>query len=200
MSSQTVLKTQRLILRQFTMEDTDALLPILGDSETMVYYPHPFSRDEIEAFVRKQLTRYAESGHGKWAMLLKTTGELIGDCGLALQEVETSKCIEVGYNLHKNHWHNGYATEAARACIRFGFYKLCAKQVISMVRPENRPSRRVAERNGMTPGKLVFWHGFNHLIYSISREEWFGTFREHKPKAEESHSAGPDGYVPFLPT
>ena len=83
-----ILETQRLILRQLTVKDIDTLLPVLGDAEAMVYYPHPFSRDEVGQFISKQIMRYAKTGHGLWAMLLKTTGELIGDCGLALQDVE----------------------------------------------------------------------------------------------------------------
>jgi len=179
-----VLETQRLVLRQLTLKDTDGLLPVLGDPEAMIYYPHPFSRDEVESFIDKQITRYAETGHGLWAVILKSTGEVIGDCGLALQDVEDRKEIEVGYHLRRDHWHNGYATEAARACIRHGFYKLRARQVICMIRPENRPSRRVAERNNMTMGRLVFWHGFNHLIYSISRAEWFETFRRKRESVQ----------------
>jgi len=182
-----ILETQRLILRQLTLKDADALLPVLGDAEAMVYYPHPFSRNEVGQFISKQLTRYAETGHGLWAILLKSSGELIGDCGLALQDIEGRKEIEVGYHLRRDHWHNGYATEAARACIRHAFYTLHAKQVICMVRPENLPSRRVAERNRMTAGKLVFWHGFNHLIYSISREQWFEAFRR-TPKTEKDRN------------
>jgi RimJ/RimL family protein N-acetyltransferase len=139
----------------------------------------------VEQFINKQLTRYAETGHGLSAMILKSTGELIGDCGLALQDVEGRMQIEVGYHLRRDHWHNGYATEAARASIRYGFYQLRARQVICMIRPENRPSRRVAERNGMTAGRLVFWHGFNHLIHSISREEWFQAFRSTRDLEKE---------------
>ena len=96
--------------------------------------------------------------------------------------------------MRRDHWHNGYATEAARACIRYGFDKLHAKQVICMIRPENRPSRRVAERNGMAAGKLVFWHDFNHLIYSISREQWFVAFQKER-EAEKSRKEGADGDV-----
>jgi len=188
-----VLETQRLVLRQLTLKDADALLPVLGDPEAMVYYPHPFSCDEVGKFIEKQLARYAETGHGLWAMILKNTGELIGDCGLAIQEVEGEKHIEVGYHLRQDHWHNGYATEAARACIRYGFYKLRAQQVICMIRPENRPSRRVAERNSMVPGKLVFWHGYNHLIYSISREDWFKAFQ--KERETESSKESTNGEV-----
>lgn len=172
-----VIETHRLVLRQLTLQDVDAMLPVLGDAEAMIYYPHPFSREEVEQFINKQINRYVETGHGLWAMILKSTGELIGDCGLALQDVENRQQIEVGYHLHRNHWHNGYATEAARACLRHGFYQLHAKQVICMIRPENRPSRRVAERNGMKPGRLILWHGFNHLIYAILRDEWFKAFR-----------------------
>jgi RimJ/RimL family protein N-acetyltransferase len=180
-----ILETHRLILRQFTLEDVDAMLPVLGDAQAMIYYPHAFSRDEVEQFVSKQITRYAETGHGLWAMVLKSTGELIGDCGLALQDVDDRKQIEVGYHLRRDHWHSGYASEAAHASIRYGFYQLHAKQVICMIRPENRPSRRVAERNGMKAGRLVFWHGFNHLIYSISREEWFKAFRSTRDLEKE---------------
>ena len=180
-----ILETHRLILRQLTLKDTDAMLPVLGDPEAMIYYPHAFSRDEVEQFVSRQIARYVEAGHGLWAMILKSSGELIGDCGLALQDVEGNKHIEVGYHLRRDHWHNGYATEAARASIRHGFYQLDARQVICMIRPENRPSRRVAERNGMNMGRMVFWHGFHHLIYAISREQWFEAFQRTRETEQE---------------
>ena len=77
---------------------------------------------------------------------------------------------------------------------QLGHVKLHAKQVICMIRPENRPSRRVAERNGMAAGKLVFWHDFNHLIYSISREQWFVAFQKER-EAEKSRKEGADGDV-----
>src|SRR5205085_12586030 len=120
--------------------------------------------------------------------------ELMGAWGVALKDVEGLNEIGTCGNLRRDHRHNGYVTQAPRACIRYGFDKLHAKQVICMIRPVNRPSRRVAERNGMAAGKLLFWHDFNHLIYSISREQWFVAFQKER-EAEKSRKEGADGDV-----
>lgn len=161
------LETPRLLLRRMSADDLDALCAVLGDAEAMQYYPHPFSRQEVEQFIQKQILRYKNDGFGLWAVILKGTGELIGDCGLAMQEVEGQRQLEVGYHLRRDHWHRGYATEAARACVEYGFKELRVREIICMIRPENLPSRRVAERVALKAGKQVFWSGFNHLIYAL---------------------------------
>ena len=99
-------------------------------------------------------------------MLLRDTDQLIGDCGCTLQEVEGRNEIEVGYHVRRDLWGKGYATEAAQACMEYAFTKLGVKRVISMIRPENAPSRRVAEKNGLTCEKVVFWRGYEHCIYA----------------------------------
>jgi RimJ/RimL family protein N-acetyltransferase len=101
-------------------------------------------------------------------MLLKDSGELIGDCGCVLQEVEGRNEIEVAYHVRRDLWGRGYATEAAHACMEYAFDQLGAKRVISMIRPENRQSRRVAEKNGMNCEKTIFWREYDHCIY-VSR-------------------------------
>jgi [ribosomal protein S5]-alanine N-acetyltransferase len=102
-------------------------------------------------------------------MLSKSTGELIGDCGIARQEVEDEYLYEIGYHLRRDFWGQGLATEAARACRDWGFEHLKANRLISLIRPENLPSRRVAERNGMTIWKEIDWRGLQHYVYSIVR-------------------------------
>jgi RimJ/RimL family protein N-acetyltransferase len=99
-------------------------------------------------------------------MVLKDSGELIGDCGRILQEVEGTNYVEVGYHVRRDLWGNGYATEAARACMEYAFAKLGVARVISMIRPENMQSRRVAEKNGLSCEKIIFWRGYDHCIYA----------------------------------
>jgi ribosomal-protein-alanine N-acetyltransferase len=161
-----ILETPRLVLRRFDLQDAVALEPILGDPLTMEYYPAPLNRTGIESWIRRNMERYERHGHGLWAMLLKDSSELIGDCGCVLQEVEGINQMEVGYHVRRDLWNNGYATEAARACMEYAFERLGATRVISMIRPENVPSRRVAEKNGLVSEKVIFWRGYEHCIYA----------------------------------
>jgi RimJ/RimL family protein N-acetyltransferase len=102
-------------------------------------------------------------------MVLRSTGELIGDCGCGVQEVEGKKEVEIAYHVRRDLWGKGYAPEAARACMEYAFNRLGAPRLISMIRPENTNSRRVAEKNGLTCEKVVFWHGYDHCIYAKDR-------------------------------
>jgi RimJ/RimL family protein N-acetyltransferase len=83
-----------------------------------------------------------------------------------VQEVEGRNEIEVGYHVRRDLWGNGYATEAARACMEYAFSRLGTARVVSMIRPENRQSRRVAEKNGLVCEKIVLWRGFDHCVYA----------------------------------
>ncbi len=161
-----MLETSRLRLREFVPQDADALAAVLGDPVAMQYYPAAFDRKGVEEWIVKNIGRYQRDGHGLWAMMLKDSGELIGDCGCTLQEVEGTNHIEVGYHVRRDLWSKGYATEAARACMEYAFKSLGVRQVISIIRPENMQSIRVAEKNGMTCGKVVFWRGYDHCIYA----------------------------------
>src|SRR5215469_17940546 len=109
-----ILETSRLILREFTPDDADALALVVSDPETMRFYPAPFDRDGVEQWIARNLRRYAEHGHGLWAMVLKSSGEMIGDCGLTVQNVDGVNEIEVGYHVRRDLWGRGLATEAAQ--------------------------------------------------------------------------------------
>ena len=164
-----ILETVRLVLRPHEMADADALERFLSDPVAMEFYPAPLDRRGVEEWIRRNQDRYSRDGFGKWAMVLKSTGEVGGSCGLVIQEVEGRREIEVGYNVRRDLWGQGYATEAAGALIDYAFGKLDAKRVIAMIRPENRNSIRVAEKNGMVLEKTVFWRDYDHCVYFKER-------------------------------
>ena len=165
-----ILETSRLILREFHRDDVDALALTLSDVKTMRFYPAPFDRLAVEDWISRNLVRYEKDGHGLWAMILKSNGELIGDCGLTVQEVDGINEIEIGYHLRRELWGKGFAPEAARACRDLGFARLPVERIISLIRPENLQSRRVAEKNGMTVWKETMRQNLPHLVYAINRE------------------------------
>lgn len=170
--SRIVFETDRLFLREFVTEDLAALSRVLCDRETMRFYPMTFDEAAAKQWIVRNQQRYATQGHGLWAMALKVTGEMIGDCGITLQDVDGESLLEIGYHLRRDLWGQGFATEAARACRNYGFAKLRAEFLISLVRPENLPSCRVAERNGMKVWKETTHAGLPHLVYLVRRREW----------------------------
>jgi hypothetical protein len=89
------------------------LLRVLSDPETMRFYPAPYDRAGVEDWIARGIRRYAEHGHGLWAMVLKASGEMIGDCGLTVQNVDGADEIEIGYHVRRDLWGQGLATEAA---------------------------------------------------------------------------------------
>jgi RimJ/RimL family protein N-acetyltransferase len=169
-----ILETPRLILRRHVMGDADALESVLGDPVAMEFYPAALDRRGVEEWITRNIERYRHDGFGKWAMVIKSTGEVGGSCGCALQEVEGRNEIEVGYNVRRDLWGNGYATEAARACTEYAFRELGAIRVISMIRPENVRSIRVAEKNGMVCEKIIFWRDYNHCVYARPETKYDG--------------------------
>lgn len=164
-----ILETERLLLRRITHDDLDDLLQIWGDPETMLLFPRTLNRQEMSEWIERNLKRYEEFGHGIWAVLLKEGQQFVGDCGLVIQDVEGVQELEVGYHFNKTFWGRGLAAEAARGCMEYARTKLKQSRIISMIRPENLASRRVAERNGLIIEKEVFWRGYQHYIYSIGQ-------------------------------
>jgi RimJ/RimL family protein N-acetyltransferase len=165
----TILETERLILRKFLPQDENALALVLSDPVTMKHYPAPIDRSGTQQWIERNLRRYAEDRVGLWAMVLKATGEMIGDCGIIRQHVEGEYLYEIGYHLRRDHWGQGLATEAAVACREWGFANLKVDRLISLIRPENVPSCQVAERNGMTIWKEVEWRGVRTYVYAVER-------------------------------
>jgi RimJ/RimL family protein N-acetyltransferase len=166
------IETKRLLLREMTLTDVDDLLPVLSDPVAMQFYPRPFDLHMTQAWIERNMQRYAQHGIGLWALVLKHTGYLIGDCGLLLQEVEGRTEIEIGYHMRRDLWGQGLATEAAQACRDYGFSQLNCDRLISLIHPDNLASRRVAEKNSMSLIKQVTWRDKPTLIYAIERKCW----------------------------
>ena len=111
-----LFETERMTFRRFTPEDRGAVSVFLMDPEVMYAYEHAFSEEEAWDWLRRQQERYRRDGFGLWGMVEKTTGEMVGQCGLTWQELgDRTRVPEVGYLLEKAAWHKGYAAEAARA-------------------------------------------------------------------------------------
>lgn len=116
----------------------------------MYAYEGAFSDEEVREWLDRQISRYRKWGFGLWAVVLKESGEMIGQCGLTMQPWKDEEVLEVGYLFQRLYWHKGYATEAARACKRYAFEILKADEVCSIIRDINTASQGVAVRNGMT--------------------------------------------------
>lgn len=144
-----ILSTERLYLREMGQSDFGSLCKILQDNETMYAYEGPFCDLEVQEWLDKQISRYRKWGFGLWAVILKETDEMIGQCGLTMQAWKDREVLEIGYLFQRIYWHKGYATEAAKACKQYAFETLNAKEVCSIIRDTNTASQNVAVRNGM---------------------------------------------------
>lgn len=149
-NSTMILETERLYLREMNQNDYEALCKILKDEETMYAYEGAFSDEEVQTWLDRQISRYREFGFGLWAVVLKETDEMIGQCGLTMQQWKDDEVLEIGYLFQRAYWHKGYATESAKACKKYAFEVLNAQEVCSIIRDTNIASQNVALRNGMT--------------------------------------------------
>jgi RimJ/RimL family protein N-acetyltransferase len=162
------LETERLILREYRQTDLDAYAAMAADPEVM----HFFDDQELDrARAWRQMALFAGHwslrGYGLWIVELKKTGEFLGRVGL--WEPEGWPGTEVGWALARQHWGHGYATEAARASIQFGFNDVGVSELISLIDVGNDASVRVAERVGMKLREEIIFHGKPILVYSIDQ-------------------------------
>ena len=153
-----ILETERLNLREIDQSDFRALCNILQDPDAMYAYEGAFSDEEVQEWLDRQILRYEKWGFGLWAVILKETGEMIGQCGLTMQPWKDGEVLEIGYLFNRAFWHKGYATEAAKACKRYAFEVLKAEEVCSIIRDTNISSQKVALRNGMTKKDSLVKH------------------------------------------
>ncbi|HEY3476706.1 MAG TPA: GNAT family N-acetyltransferase, partial [Anaerolineales bacterium] len=141
------LETKRLLLRPMLRSDFDALHLIFTDPKVMASFGvEPFTREQMQRWLQRNLDHQDQFGYGLFSVVLKETGELIGDCGL--EEMESERATELGYDFRSEFWNQGYATEAARAVRDYAFDALHLLRLISLIRVGNLPSKRVAEKVG----------------------------------------------------
>ncbi len=171
MTSETVVQTERLVLRPFTLEDRDPLLKVFADVDAQRFYPEMAKADMATKWIQRNLERYETDGVGLWALCLRETRELVGDCGLVYQTVEEHRELEVAYHVHADQRGRGLATEAARACLDHGFGTLDCTQIVSMVHPNNQASKAVAQRVHRNVRRFLRL-GDRYYLFCTTRDEW----------------------------
>lgn len=144
-----LIETERLFLREMTTDDLDALYAVLGDRDIMRHYPYTFDEDRVRDWIERNMKRYRDNGFGLWAVCLKETGEMIGDCGLTLQNIEGEMLPEIGYHIRADQQRKGYAGEAAAAVRDWAFENTPYQALYSYCKYTNTASYKTAESIGM---------------------------------------------------
>lgn len=166
----------RVLLRQWREEDREPFAALNADPETMRYFPSTLSREESDAMVDWASALIEERGWGLWAVEVPGVAPFVGFVGLNVPRF-MPEVVEVGWRLLKEHWGNGYATEAGREALRYGFDELALDEIVSFTTVSNTPSRRVMERIGMTHDPSRDFDHPNvpdgplkrHVFYAITR-------------------------------
>ena len=168
-----VIETERLILREMTENDYDALYMVLADSDIMQHYPYIFDEERVRGWINCNLERYRIFGLGLWAVCLKETGEMIGDCGLTMQLIDRKIKPEIGYHMRKDRQRKGYAKEATIAVRDWTFRNTPFNTIYSYMKDTNEASCKTAMSYGCRQVD-EFKDSENEItkVYAISREEW----------------------------
>ncbi|SHK88945.1 GNAT family N-acetyltransferase [Desulforamulus aeronauticus] len=170
---QWILQSERLAFRKIDRDDFKDLCTMLQDIEVMYAWEHAFTDEEVYEWIDKNLIRYENEGFSYFAAIEKATGKFVGVIGPLIEEIDGIPYTGIAYILNKNFWCKGYAVEGAKACMDYAFAKLNADKVIAQIRPNNFPSRKVAEKLGMKIESEYTKH-YNgsdmlHLIYSRTK-------------------------------
>lgn len=169
------IETTRLQLRPYTLEDLDELAVILSNPEVMRYSPRGSIPQEKVTEVTQEILEFfiqhwKQYGFGVWAVVEKATGKLIGHCGLNF--LPNSPEVEVLYRLSQAYWHQGIATEATKASLRYGFEEVKLDKIVAITLPEHIASRRVMEKAGLRYEKDAHFYNLDVVYYALSREAW----------------------------
>ena len=163
-----ILETPRLLLREFEIADAENMF-LLNSAPDVIRYTGDVAfknLDEAKALIENYV-HYKKDGYGRWTVLLKDTNEFIGWCGLRF--IEDTKNIDLGYRYMKKYWNKGYGTEAAQACLDYGFEKLGMKEIMARANKENIGSIKIMEKIGMAFWKDGDCHDEPGVYYKIVR-------------------------------
>ena len=167
-----ILETNRLILREMNDDDFASLKKVISDPENMKYYPKPYDDDGVNRWINWCKSSYQKYGFGLWSVILKETGEMIGDCGVSMQFINDDWRPEIGYHLRKDYHRQGIGKEMTEAVKDYFFTHFNYDEVYSYMNKDNIPSIKTAEVNGMTFRNMLE-HGKEICrVYSITRVEW----------------------------
>ena len=168
-----ILETERLILREYTREDFDALYEILSSPVTMAHYPKPYDEKGVRRWIDWSLANYDKPGFGWWVLIHKETGAFLGDCGVTLQNIDGQLLPEIGYHIHHPYWRQGYGKEAATAVRDWAFTHLDYDTLYSYMTEDNTASWRLAASIGMDYMGAFDDEGYGLTrIYAITKEKW----------------------------
>jgi RimJ/RimL family protein N-acetyltransferase len=167
--SRIILGTERLLLREMTPGDIDFVAEMMAHPDVNFFYERRFPREESEIWLERQIERYRRDGTGLWLAIDRSTELPVGQIGLAMQDVQGERLPEIGWLLHRPYWGRGYATEAGAAIRDAAFAEWGHRRLISLIRPVNLNSQRVARRLGMVDRRTVMFHGFEHCVFEIEK-------------------------------
>ena len=179
-----MIRTERLLMRRWRDDDRGPFAALNADPAVMEHMTRTLTREQSDAFVDSIEACWDERGLGLWAIEVPGVAPFIGYVGLwPADEMAGDGSVEVGWRLAREHWGNGYATEAAREALRFGFEQVRLDEVVSFTVPQNVRSLRVMERIGLRHDRSRdFDHPrvdpmanpelVRHVLYRLSRAEW----------------------------
>jgi len=164
------IETERLLLRQFTMDDLDDLYFIYSHPDLSKYLSNeqPLRLDQTRAAINSIIESWQQHKFGVWAVVYKKHRKLIGHCGLKF--LENTPEVQIGYLLLKDYWRRGLGTEAAAAVLKYGFDVVKLERIVAIAKPENIASRRVMEKVGMKYEKDAYFYENDVVYYSLSRQ------------------------------
>lgn len=166
-----ILETNRLLLRELTPNDAESFY-LLNNNPNVIKYTGNTAFESI-AEARSFLENYPDyalNGYGRWAVIHKSTGKFIGWCGLKYDAVKNE--TDIGFRFFEEEWNNGYATESACVCIRYGFEKLALAQIIGRAMKENSNSVKVLEKVGMIYKETFDFEGQEGVIYELTQQDF----------------------------
>lgn len=166
--SSTIITTNRLRLEKIGANHKSDLYKLLSNPIVHKYFPKILDQNESKSFYEKIQARYKTDGYCFWAVIRIKDNSFLGICGLLSQIIDGRKEVEAGYRISNEFWGQGYGTEAAKGCIDYGSEILKLSSIISLIRPVDLPSIKVAEKNGLKLEKETIFHDTLHLVYRIN--------------------------------
>ena len=169
--SHRILESDRIYLRKLNEADMPDLKQMYQDPENMKYYPAPYDEARMRRLLEWTDDNYRILGFGFYAIIDKSSGAFVGDCGLSMQNIDGELLPEIGYHLKPRYHHQGYATEAARLVKEFGFREFGFEALYGYATKENQPSLNVMIRNGMEFVKEYGEGNDIHVVYRVLRSK-----------------------------
>jgi len=166
------IETERLLLRTYKTDEMEKVYELSSDRDVTKHFPPYFTinKEEVLASLPTRLYRWRTQGFGQFGVFGKTDEDLIGYCGF--QYLDRTEAVEIYYGFFKNHWGKGFATEAARAAVRFGFEQVKLPKIAAVTHPDNIESQNVLRKLGFKGGESAEFYQMPVVYYEITAEQY----------------------------